>query len=311
MIPMTAPRRTVLFLCVILTVAITLLLSSLPAHAGDAQPPAAAESPSTDGLLPVIYVSASNESRKSAESYADSLRKHGLDVHVFMTWEPNDPTTSPYVTVKGNSARLATYVDKLKEETGHDKFDVVTWSQGGLVTRYWLKDFGGADFVRKAVILSGMIKGSPHHADALRKGQCPPPNARLYVPKELLKSPSDTCLEMSSEGESIRALNTPSEALPGIKYYAITTKQEINAAPYDINLMDGPGDYTNIITQDLCSNDIVGHGGLTKLPSMQALVSNLLKDDNPTMPCMAPHSPDGLPTLGEIIPSLTSAPSFG
>ena len=142
MIPMTAPRRTVLFLCVILTAAITLLLSSLPAPAGGAQPPAAAESPSTDGPLPVIYVSASNESRESAESYADSLRKHGLDVHVFMTWEPNDPTTSPYVTVKGNSARLATYVDKLKEETGHDKFDVVTWSQGGLVTRYWLKDFG-------------------------------------------------------------------------------------------------------------------------------------------------------------------------
>lgn len=215
------------------------------------------------------------------------------------------------MTVKGNSVRLATFVDKLKQQTGHDKFDVVTWSQGGLVTRYWLKYFGGADFVRKAVILSGMIKGSPHHADALRKGQCPPPNARLYVPQELLKSPSDTCLEMSSEGESIRSLNTPSEALPGIKYYAVTTKQEINAAPYGINLMDGPGDYTNIITQDLCPNDIVGHGGLTKLPSMQALVSNLLKDDNPTMPCMAPDSPNGLPTLGEIIPPLTSAPSFG
>ncbi|MDN8624530.1 MULTISPECIES: esterase/lipase family protein [Corynebacterium] len=311
MIPMIAPRRTVVSMCVILAAAITLLLSSLPAHAGDAQSPVTAGSSSTDGPLPVIYVSASSESRSSAEAYADSLRNHGLDVHVFMTWEPDDPSTSPYVTVKGNSARLATFVDKLKQQTGHDKFDVVTWSQGGLVTRYWLKYFGGADFVRKAVILSGMIKGSPHHADALRKGQCPPPNARLYVPQELLKSPSDTCLEMSSEGESIRSLNTPSEALPGIKYYAVTTKQEINAAPYGINLMDGPGDYTNIITQDLCPNDIVGHGGLTKLPSMQALVSNLLKDDNPTMPCMAPDSPNGLPTLGEIIPPLTSAPSFG
>lgn len=311
MIPMIAPRRTVVSMCVILAAAITLLLSSLPVHAGDAQSPVTAGSSSTDGPLPVIYVSASSESRSSAEAYADSLRNHGLDVHVFMTWEPDDPSTSPYVTVKGNSARLATFVDKLKQQTGHDKFDVVTWSQGGLVTRYWLKYFGGADFVRKAVILSGMIKGSPHHADALRKGQCPPPNARLYVPQELLKSPSDTCLEMSSEGESIRSLNTPSEALPGIKYYAVTTKQEINAAPYGINLMDGPGDYTNIITQDLCPNDIVGHGGLTKLPSMQALVSNLLKDDNPTMPCMAPDSPNGLPTLGEIIPPLTSAPSFG
>ena len=145
------------------------------------------------------------------------------------------------------------------------------------MTRYWLKDFGGARHVRKVVSLSGLIKGSPFQADAVRNGQCPPPGLELLVPPELAKNPSDACLEMSSEGDEVRRLNTPSEALPGIRYYNITTTLEYDASPYRINLMDGPGDYYNIVTQDLCPNDPVVHLTMTMTPSVQSLVASALK----------------------------------
>ena len=259
--------------------------------------------------LPVIYITGSNEVQPTADAFAASMRRFGLEVHPFMVWEPSDPNTSPYVTVKGNSARIPAFVEKLKKETGHDKFDVVTFSQGGLVTRYWLKDFDGARHVRKVVSLSGMIKGSPFQADAIEKGQCPPQGFEVFVPPELRKNPTDACLEMSSEGEEIRRLNTPTEALPGIRYYNITSTLEYDASPYRINLMDGPGDYYNILTQDFCPNDPVIHPTMSLTPSVQSLVASALGGGPLEMKCMAPDSPGDLPSLADV-PPLENGPQF-
>lgn len=288
---------------VMCALSISLAVAAAPAaEAGVVGGPGPAASIDESEKLPVIYVTGSNEPKQTADAFAASMRRFGLDVHPFMVWEPSDPTTSPYVTVKGNSARIPDFIEKLKAETGHDKFDVVTYSQGGLVTRYWLKDFDGARHVRKVVSLSGLIKGSPFQADALRNGQCPPRGFELFVPPELAKNPSDACLEMSSEGDEVRRLNTPSEALPGIRYYNITTTLEYDASPYRINLMDGPGDYYNIVTQDLCPNDPVFHLGMTMTPSVQSLVASALKGGPLEMKCMTPDSPPGVPSLKDIPP---------
>ena len=186
--------------------------------------------------LPVVYVSGSNETRASAERFATVLRKNGFDTSVFLVHEPKDPSTDPYRTVSGNSKRLPAFVDGVLARTHARKVDVVTWSQGGLVTRYWLKYFGGAAHVRSLTSMSGMIKGSPFQRTMLALGACPSAKA---------------CDEMSDTGKRLHALNTPTEALPGIKYFNITTVTEENAFPYTTNLMSGPGDYENLITAPL------------------------------------------------------------
>ena len=274
------------------------------AHAGDAP---VAQEPAPHEKLPVVYISGSNEPAFTADMFANALRHRGFDVHNFLVWDPARPETSPYVTVKGNSARIPEFVDKVKRETGADKVDVVTYSQGGLVTRYWLKDFDGAKDVRTVVSLSGIIKGSPYQADALRKGQCPPAAFEGLVPDGFRKNPTDACLEMAQGGEEVTRLNTPTEALPGIKYYNVTTRQEFDAAPYQINFMDGPGDYENIVTQDLCPNDPLFHLGFNLLPSVQGLVASALEGGPVRMECAVPV-PQGLPTLDSVVPPLKGAP---
>ena len=201
--------------------------------------------------LPVVYVSGSTEPRNSADAFADALRAAGFDVHVFLVWEPADPATNPYTTVSGNSRRLPGFVDDVLAETGAPQVDVVTWSQGGLVTRYWLKEFGGAQHVRS-----------------------------LVCPSEM------ACDEMSDTGTRLRALNTPTEALPGIEYFNITTRWDENAFPYTTNLMSGPGDYENLVTQDQCPLDPVFHTTMTHTPSVQSAVISALHGGPMRMTCM-------------------------
>lgn len=118
-----------------------------------------------------------------------------------------------------------------------------------------MRQFGGASSVRSLTSLSGLIKGSPFQRDALARGQCPPPNLEFLVPPEYPNRPTDACREMAQGGEEVVALNPPSDALPGIHYTNITSTQETDAAPYEINLMTGPGNHENIVTQDYCPTD--------------------------------------------------------
>lgn len=52
---------------------------------------------------------------------------------------------------------LKTKVDALLASTGQSKVDIIGWSMGGLVARYYMKNLGGAAKVRQLVTL-----GTPH-----------------------------------------------------------------------------------------------------------------------------------------------------
>ncbi|GAB10362.1 hypothetical protein GOARA_056_01100 [Gordonia araii NBRC 100433] len=157
--------------------------------------------------------------------------------------------------------------------------------------RYWLKDHGGAKLVRKAVILSGMILGSPYQAQWLRQempAHRPPPVPAAAVPDD----ESDTRVPRAGHGRRRdHRSERPRQALPGITYYNITTLREEESAPFWINLMTGPGRYRNIVTQDLCPNDPIVHTTLNIAPSTQSLIDGLLRTGAARMTCMTPSSP--------------------
>lgn len=242
--------------------------------------------------LPIIYLASAMENDTLSQLFTAPMRARGYEVYTFQTNDPADPANNPFVTIKGNSAKLGRWADALSKRTGHKKFDLVTISQTGIVGRYWLKDHGGQRLVRKAVILSGMILGSPYQAQWLREGKCPPADRLQYMPPQYRgMNPTPACLQQAMGGQSINALNTPTQALPGITYYNVTTLREEEAAPFWINLMTGPGRYRNIVTQDLCPNDPIVHMTLNIAPSMQSLIDSLLRTGVPAMACMTPSSP--------------------
>ncbi|GED96913.1 esterase/lipase family protein [Gordonia crocea] len=220
------------------------------------------------------------------------MKARGYEVYTFQSNDPKDPRNNPFVRIKSNAAKLGRWADVLSKSTGHQKFDVVSISQTGILTRYWLKYDGGQKLVRKAVIPSGMILGSPYQAQWLRQGKCPPTDRLQYLPPQYRgMNPTPACHEQAMGGADITALNTPTQALPGITYYNVTTLREEESAPFWINLMTGPGRYRNIVTQDLCPNDPVVHMTLNLLPSMQTLIDSLLRTGVPAMACLLPTSP--------------------
>ncbi|MFT3899698.1 MAG: lipase [Gordonia sp. (in: high G+C Gram-positive bacteria)] len=250
--------------------------------------------------LPIIYVASAIENPSLSQVFDAPMRARGYSVYTFQTNDPTDPDNNPWLTIRGNSRKLGRWVDALSRRTGHKKFDVVGISQTGLVTRYWLKDFGGQKYIRKAVLLSGLILGSPFQAQLLRKDDCRiPADRRMYLPpkhRNIKRSPG--CAEEAMGSNAVNALNTPTQALPGIKYYNVTTLLEEEAAPFWINLMTGPGDYKNIVTQDLCPNDPVVHMTLNVQPAMHSLIDSLLRTGVPRMACDVPVVP-GVPTLAD------------
>ncbi|WP_298442623.1 lipase [Gordonia sp. (in: high G+C Gram-positive bacteria)] len=253
--------------------------------------PAAASARAVE-RLPIIYVASAIENPALSEAFAAPMRARGYEVYTFQTTDPEDPANNPYVRIKGNAAKLGRWADALSKRTGHRRFDVVAISQTGIVSRYWFKDYGGARLVRKAVILSGMILGSPYQSYWLRQGKCPPADRMQYLPPRYRgMNPTPACLEQAMGGADITALNTPTQALPGITYYNVTTLREEEAAPFWINLMTGPGDYRNIVTQDLCPNDPIVHTTLNIAPSMWSLIDSLLRTGTPRMSCMTPSAP--------------------
>ncbi|NMO03941.1 lipase [Gordonia sp. TBRC 11910] len=308
---MNLTRRCASIALAVVATVVVALPTSTAVVAQAAPAPVPATTPVKQNVkIPLIYVASAIETATLAESFATPMRLRGYDVHVFTTKDDNDPANNPFYTIRGNSAKLGRFVTALSRKTGQKRFDVVGASQTGLVIRYWLKYYGGQQMARNVVLLSGIVKGSPYQAQWLRQGKCPPPDRLQYLPPQYRKvNPTPACAEEAMGSKVVNALNTPREALPGIRYTNITTLQEEEAAPYWINLMSGPGDYRNVITQNLCPNDPVVHINMTLLPSMQSLVDSALRGGRLTMDCMVPVVP-GVPTLRDTIKPLKSPPGI-
>jgi len=69
---------------------------------------------------------------------------------------PNDGSVSLSVLAE----QIARAAERLRAETGAEKIDVVAFSMGTLVTRYWLQRLAGREFVRRFISISGPHAGT-------------------------------------------------------------------------------------------------------------------------------------------------------
>lgn len=78
-------------------------------------------------------------------------------------WEGNRPWTITYNSFQSNvtiANQISSAVNTIRAQTGAAKVDIVTHSMGGLSTRYYLKNLGGAAFVDEWVSLGGPNHGT-------------------------------------------------------------------------------------------------------------------------------------------------------
>ncbi|MCB5908004.1 esterase/lipase family protein [Streptomyces pinistramenti] len=189
----------------------------------------------------------------------------------------------------GDSAKaLGAFVDKVLAATGADKVDVVGHSQGGMMPNQYLKRLGGAAKVRTLVGIAPSNHGTT--LDGL-VGLGSTMNALGFV-NSFLDVTGLTALKQQAAGSDFQnALWKDGDTVPGVRYVVIQTRQDKVVTPYTNAFLHGEG-VTDVLLQDQCPDDKVGHAGLfLDSPALQNVMNALGPADPHFRPTCTGYGP--------------------
>ncbi|OKI75092.1 esterase/lipase family protein [Micromonospora sp. CB01531] len=149
--------------------------------------------------------------------------------------------------IRESARALSSYVDQVRAATGVAKVDLVTHSEGGLVSRWYVKFLGGVDKVGRNVSLGTPQQGTyiANIVKFLGLGSC----AGIVA-----------CQQMSVGSGLLADLNSGDDTPGAVRWTTIRTWQDELVIPVDnATLADGA---TNVLIQSSCPLRVVGHLGL-------------------------------------------------
>jgi triacylglycerol lipase len=183
-------KKNVLFLAT--TVALVLPLATATLSAAAPAKSAPAETASASAADPILFVHGYSGSGSNWDTMAGRFRDDGWPADHLDQWSYNSAQSNATT-----AQQLSREVDSLLASTGAAKVDVVTHSMGGLSSRYYAKNLGGANKIDAWVSLGG-----PNHGTD---------SANLC--------PDDSCTEMRVGSTFLNDLNSGDET-PGDARYA-------------------------------------------------------------------------------------------
>lgn len=221
----TATRRILTTLAMTATLAAGLLV-----------PGSAATAATRD---PVVLVAGTFSPGFAMKPLADRLRRDGYDVSVFEL-----PTLGTQDINKSAQA-LSTFVNAVRSRTGTAKVDLMGHSQGGLVSRAYLKYYSGATKVDSNIML-----GTPNRGTSIAN-----------IVNFFAKCVSIVaCNQMSVGSTFLNNLNAGDDTIGSVRYTSIRTLQDELVRPVDnAKTYDGT---VNVLIQSKCWARVVGHLGL-------------------------------------------------
>lgn len=155
----------------------------------------------------------------------------------------------------GRSAeQLAAFVDKVLAATGAAETDLVGHSQGGMMSRYYLKFLGGAAEVRNLVGIA------PNNHGTTLNGLT---NLLKYFPgaEDLISTATPALADQVVGSAFLTKLNAGGDTVPGVRYTVLATRYDEVATPYRSQFLSG-SDVRNVLIQDLCPLDLSEHAAL-------------------------------------------------
>ncbi|MFP8963973.1 esterase/lipase family protein [Streptomyces nanhaiensis] len=117
------------------------------------------------------------------------------------------------------AGRLSDYIDGVLKQTGASKVDIVTHSMGGLSSRYYIKNLGGAGRVDDWVSIGG-----PNNGTAIA-GFC-----SLLI---------TSCKEMRAGSDFLRNLNAGDPTPGNVRYTTFRSPCDLVINPVDSTILDG------------------------------------------------------------------------
>jgi triacylglycerol esterase/lipase EstA (alpha/beta hydrolase family) len=150
--------------------------------------------------------------------------------------------------------QLATFVGQVLATTGASKVDIVGWSQGGMMPRWYLRFDDGAAHVHDLVGLAPSNHGTTVGGlsalfDAVSALGLPAPLTLVQCP---------ACTQQLAGSTFLQHLNAGRDTVPGVHYAVIETEDDEVVTPYTSAFLNGPA-VTNVTLQDQCPDDHADH----------------------------------------------------
>lgn len=174
--------------------------------------------------------------------------------------------------VATSAGQLRDFVNEVLASTGADEVDIVGHSQGGMMPHYYLERLGGANKVRTLVGIA-----PSNHGTTLSGLVTLGMNMNLlgFVNTVLVGIGTPGLYEQEAGSPFQNALFGDGDTVPGPRYVVIETAHDEVVTPSTNAFLSGPN-VTNILIQDQCPSDPVGHVGiLLDSPTIQNVVNQL------------------------------------
>ncbi|MFC7549229.1 esterase/lipase family protein [Plantactinospora sp. GCM10030261] len=206
---------------------------------------------------PVIVVAGLSGPAIAYEPLAGRLRADGYRVYIYQL-----PGLG-FGDIGASATAFRGYVGQVLAATGAAKVDLVAHSEGGLVSRYYLRNLGGTGSVGRYVSL-----GTPHYGTYVANivaflglGSC----AGIVA-----------CQQMTIGSSFLAALNSGDDTPGSVRYTTVRTVQDELVRPtWNAALADGA---TNVLIQAYCPLRVVGHLGLVLDGTTYSVIRNALTD---------------------------------
>ncbi len=176
---------------------------------------------------PVVLVPGYGGNVSDLAPLVAEVRKQGRRAVVFT---PTDHNTGD---LRVQARRLGTLVQRTLDDTGAASVDLVGYSAGGVISRLYVRDDGGASVVRRVLTI-----GSPQHGTDVAQlaldaaGSCP-----------------TACEQMATDSDLVRRLNAGDETPDGPKWMTVRSSSDRTVTPTSTAELDGA---VNLLVQDYC-----------------------------------------------------------
>lgn len=215
---------------------------------------------------PVIVVGGLSGIATAYEPLAGRLRLDGYRVSIYQL-----PGLG-FGDIAESARAFSSYVAQVRAATGAAKVDLVAHSEGGLVSRYYLKNLGGTSSVGRYISL-GTPQYGTYVANILRflgVGSC------LGI---------IACQQMTIGSTFLANLNAGDDTPGYVRYTTVRTLQDELVQPVNTaTLADGA---TNVLIQGYCPLRIVGHLGLVLDGTSYSIIRDALTDSPISPNCFA------------------------
>ncbi|MBA3742745.1 alpha/beta fold hydrolase [Sporichthya sp.] len=194
----------------------------------------------------------------AGQGYCVFAKTYGMD--------PRYPSRGGLKPMNESAAELSAFVDEVLAATGARKVDIVGYSEGAIMPRWYLKFLGGAAKVDHFVGWAGPNHGTNIHGIT---------DLRTAVPgwDGHLGQYCGSCPQFMPGSDFLTALNADDETPGTVHYTVIATKYDELVTPYQTSFLTGA---ENIALQDVDPANYAGHASMANDPTTFALTLKAL-----------------------------------